>query len=608
MTAQERSSLERDLRELEAHASDPDVQIFSKGVAWALRYEDRLTPKDEALIKKGLDRGLARAAEMAAGRSPWAAKKGRVVRGYRSAIDDSIQPYGVIVPAGYDPARAIRLDVVLHGSQQPRGLSELLFMDRFDGENVPAGPGPDQDFIELHPLARVENGYRWAGETDVFEAIEAACRAYTIDRSRIVLRGMSAGASGTWHVGLTHPDRFAALGPYCGYVDTHRFSETPVKSFIRVGPLPEYQERTLSMLDAVDYAANARMVPVVAAIGDKDVFFECHQIMSRAMEREGLHLLNLISPGTGHVIDPPVFKEQLRRISECVAAVSDRAPRHVHFVTWTLKYSRCHWLEALSLREHYVRAELEGEIGEDGILRMQDPKNIDRFAILPPASAARRIQVGSQEVSLPRAGGERPIILEWSEGKWIQGNASPIGGKRPGLQGPIDDAFTAPFLCVRGTSPAWNADVQACADAALHRFSEEWRFYFRAELPIKDDGQVTKEDLARRHLVLFGDPGSNRWIGQALSGLPLTWTRQHLQIRGKSYSAADHVPVLVCPNPIPGAEGRYLVLNSGHTFHKEELKLNYLTFPRLGDWAVLAIAGPSGETTIEAGLFDERWR
>lgn len=81
-------------------------------------------------------------------------------------------------------------------------------------------PPPEQDFIELHPLGRVENCYRWAGETDVFEAIEAVCRNYRIDRRRIVLRGMSMGASGTWHLGLKHPDEFVALGPYFGYVDT----------------------------------------------------------------------------------------------------------------------------------------------------------------------------------------------------------------------------------------------------------------------------------------------------------------------------------------------------------------------------------------------------
>ena len=56
------------------------------------------------------------------------------------------------------------------------------------------------------------------------------------------------------------------------------------------------------MLDSVDYAANAAVVPVVAAIGEKDPFFEAHVIMSEAMRREGLEMVNLISPGTAHVI------------------------------------------------------------------------------------------------------------------------------------------------------------------------------------------------------------------------------------------------------------------------------------------------------------------
>src|SRR5436189_4961134 len=100
---------------------------------------------------------------------------------------------------------------------------------------------------------------RWAGwrtvtagpaRPEVFEAIEAVCRNYNIDRDRIVLRGMSMGASGTWHLGLKHPDRFVALGPYCGYVDTHRFSITPGMNFVPVGPLPSHQESALHMLDS----------------------------------------------------------------------------------------------------------------------------------------------------------------------------------------------------------------------------------------------------------------------------------------------------------------------------------------------------------------------
>lgn len=176
-------------------------------------------------------------------------------------VDGSVQPFGLLIPQSYSPSKPIRLDVVLHGSSRPSGLSELRFLSRFDSRDAQSKPAPEADDIELHPLGRVENCYRWAGETDVFEAIEAVCRRYAIDRDRIVLRGMSMGASGTWHLGLKHPGEFVALGPYCGYVDTHRFSETPVPGFIRVGQLPPHQERSLAMLDSILYAANVGIVP-----------------------------------------------------------------------------------------------------------------------------------------------------------------------------------------------------------------------------------------------------------------------------------------------------------------------------------------------------------
>lgn len=260
-----------------------DADTFRKGVEWALRYDTKFDPKDVVLLRAALEHGTERSSALARETAPWATTAGRVVRGFVSRIDGSTQPYGVIVPRSYDATRPLRLDVVLHGSTRPVGLSELRFMDRFQARGNETIP--DADWIELHPLGRVENGYRWAGETDVYEAIEAACRQYRIDRDRIVLRGMSMGASGTWHLGLKRPDRFTALGPYCGYVDTHRFSETPLPNFVRVGSLPAVQEQTLHLLDSVDYAANAGIIPAVACMGEKDVFFEAHVIMRRLRPR-----------------------------------------------------------------------------------------------------------------------------------------------------------------------------------------------------------------------------------------------------------------------------------------------------------------------------------
>ena len=167
---------------------------------------------------------------------------------------------------------------------------------------------------------------------------------------------------------------------------------------------------------------------------------------------------------------------------------------------------------------------------------------------------------------------------------------------------------------MRGTGKAWNPAVQAWADANLKRFAYEWHRYFRGDLPVKDDTAVTDEDIERCNLILFGDPGSNALIARVLPKLPVTWTEKELTFGKDKYTAADHAPALIQPNPF--AAGRYVVINSGHTFREKELAaLNYLLFPRLGDWAVLKVGAkapanpsdPLDEEVLRAGFFDERW-
>ena len=613
--------LEARLSQLKSANTDliADTEILHKGAVWALRYDQSLTTKDVELLNKALARGLQRAESIAANKSPWTKKTGSVLRGFVSAVDGSTQPYGVIIPQSYDGTRPMRLDVVLHGSSKPVGMSELRFGARFDQGDENGTPAPDVDYIELQ-LGRVENCYRWAGETDVFEAIQAVCRNYNIDRNRIVLRGMSMGASGTWHLGLKHPDRFVALGPYCGYVDTHRFSETPIPSFIKVGPLPPHQELGLHMLDSVDYAANAGVVPAIAAIGDQDVFFQAHVIMGEAFAKEGLQMVNLISQGTGHVIDPVTHAEQMRRIGEYAVKGLNHAPRQLRLVTWTLKYNRCHWVELLGLKRHYARAEFNATVADDGSIEISKIENITQFAIHLPMlqNDGAKLKIAGVEITLPKS--DTALVFALRDGQW-----QPLGprsdvvlsGKRSGLQGPIDDAFSAPFVCVRGTGKPWNPEIHSWASANLRRFEYEWARYMRGDLPIKNDTEITATDLNEKHLILFGDPGSNSWIAKALPSLPLKWTPQSLSIGNTVHAAVDHAPAFICASPLN--KYRYIVINSGHTFHEKEFAaFNYLLFPRLGDWGIMKIrpgadqwqhsAADFPETVIRAGYFDEAWQ
>lgn len=607
-----------------------DADLFAKAARRAVDLVPELGGKRREQLQSALRRARERVTALEAGRHPWATRPGKSIRGFVSEVDGSTQPYGLIVPAGYDTGKPMRLDVVLHGSIGAGGSAELAFSGQFDGGDG-AGSAPAVDFIELHPLGRVgENAYRFEGETDVDEAIASVCRQFAIDPRRIVLRGHSLGGVSTWRLGLARPDRYAALGPIAGPVDTHLFAAAPRKHFVKLEPLTPWQEKTLHMIDAIDYAANAGMVPVVAAMGDQDAFYPSHLQMERAFAAEGIPFVGLIDRGGGHSLTAPVLAEQMRLIGERVASGLPVRPPKVRFVTWTLKFARCHWIELLGLGAHYQRAEIEAMLAPDGSVNVTKLVNIERFALLPPAlvpvgaaAAAPTVSIEGVAIPLPAAtaaaDGSRPLVFERRDGRWIcagEVNAVKLAGKRPGLQGPIDDAFARPFLCVRGTGTPWNAAVGRWADASLRRFADEWRRHYRGELPVKDDTAVTPGDLARCNLVLFGDPGSNRWIRDTLPHLPIAWQADRLRVGGVDYAAATHAVQMIHPNPLPGADGRYVVLNSGHTYHDKELRLSYMVFPRLGDWAVTKVgeqaadAPPAtvAEEVVTSGFFDESWR
>src|SRR4029077_199981 len=175
-------------------------------------------------------------------------------------------------------------------------------------------------------------------------------------------------------------------------------------------------------------------------------------------------------------------------------------------------------------------------------------QNITRFAIHRPA---KRMRIGGIEIALPPHKLDNALVFTQTSGAWRCDGSSDqitITGKRPGLQGPIDDAFTTPFLCVRGTGKAWNPAVGAWAEANLARFSYEWHRYFRGELPVKDDRDVTPDDLQRCNLILFGDPASNSLIAKAMEKLPITWTEKELRLGGQHYPSTTHAPVLIHPN------------------------------------------------------------
>ena len=98
---------------------------------------------------------------------------------------------------------------------------------------------------------------------------------------------------------------------------------------------------------------------------------------------------------------------------------------------------------------------------------------------------------------------------------------------------------------------------------------------------------------------------------ERLDRLPLKWTADASEIGGRRYDPASHGLSLIYPNPLNPA--RYVVINSGHTFHARDFAAsNAWLFPRLGDVAVQKFSrrddGGYEEQVEWAALFDASWQ
>lgn len=572
-----------------------EVEIYLKAAENIVRFEEWLAAASVKWALTTLDQGLARAKQAEGGKAVWRDAPGKwVVRAYRSKVDESIQPYAVLLPADYgkDPKKKWRLDIVLHG--RDGSLTEAKFIAGHQG-NAPK----DLGYVQLEVYGRGNNAYRWAGETDVWEAwghFEHSSRS--VDRDRVVLRGFSMGGAGTWHIGLHTPSEFCVIGPGAGFTATHGYIANLPKQ------LPDYQEKCLHIYDAVNYTENAFNVPVVAYSGEKDAQKKAADNIENALKgfKEKVNFTHLIAPGLEHQMPKDWQEKAETEYRKYADKGRERSEEHVHFVTYTPRYPGTRSVKIRQLERQYEKAVIDYQSGPAGG-RVQTT-NVAQFhappLVVPPKSTVT-ITIDDQELKLTEA----PFVYLKRDGKWTASKERPTGlAKVIGLHGPIDDAFLGPFFVV---APAERGDYPA---AALKQFAGIWDRYFRSALPmLKAEDYNTKGST---NLVLFGNPDTNPVIAKALPKLPITWTKEELVVNGVKYDPKTHIPVLIYPNPLTNYTS-YVVINSGHTFKEADLKgTNALLYPRLGDWAVIKPTptdkDPAAYEVVAAGLFDENWQ
>src|SRR5215475_8318264 len=120
--------------------------------------------------------------------------------------------YLLFLPKGYD-AKAQKswpLILFLHGSGE-RGTD--VWKVATHGPPKIVTSEPDFPFILVSP--QCPEGRIWSND-ELLPLLEEIIRKHAVDPDRVYLTGLSMGGYGTWNLGLSHPELFAAIVPICG--------------------------------------------------------------------------------------------------------------------------------------------------------------------------------------------------------------------------------------------------------------------------------------------------------------------------------------------------------------------------------------------------------
>jgi pimeloyl-ACP methyl ester carboxylesterase len=528
---------------------------------------------------------------------------------FLSAIDGSVQYYAVRPPQPPGSPERPALFLSLHGA----GVEALNQAASY--ESKPWG-------YVVAPTNRRPYGFSWEdwGRLDALEVLDLVMKKFSIDASRVYLTGHSMGGHGTWFLGATYPDRFAAIGPSAGWITFHsyRFAQAPpetskVKNMLRRAEAPS---------DLFSLVDNYRHFGVYILHGEKDdnVPIEQSFMMIERLKPIDKDFEFHEEPGAGHWWDNSPepgadcvdWRPMFDFFSRHARPGSDRI-RTVEFSTADPGISsRDGWLTIDSQDRQLNLSTVRVHV-DPGLNRVQGiTTNVSRLAIdksilnsLSPAMVeldSQRCEVRPADISTDR------IWFGKEGGTWHQVNPPSAAVKNARRDGTLKECFRNRMALVYGTSgtPEENhwAFVRARYDA------EKLWYQGNASVDVLADTEFVPSKEPDRNVVLYGNSRTHRLWKTLLPGCPVTVDRGRIDLGGTTEKRSDVCCIFIRPRPGSDVASVGVVSGTGIEGFKLSNRVMYLE-PGLGlpDLAAFDadVLTKGDEGVIMAGFFGPDW-
>ena len=466
-------------------------------------------------------------------------RTGHFVRTFVSEIDGSVQYYAVAPRVGGTPAPGgpkPALVVSLHGA----GV---------EGTNQARAYKPKDWAWIVAPTNRRPYGFDWEdwGRLDALEVLADATRLFDTDPARTYLTGHSMGGHGTWQVGATVPDRWAAIAPSAGW-----------RSFSSYGGGPTYSSptavekvlvRASNPGETTGLARNFLHYGIYVLHGEKDTNVPVAQarFMRELLATFHADFAYYERPGADHwwgdeCVDWPPLFDFLQRHTR----PTDADTTHVEFVTANPGASATsHWVTVLA-QEHpfdYSHVAIDRD-PKTGAFK-GTTENVLRLSLAPIAAGAGvPVELDGSRIDAQASADGRLYLARGTSG-WQAGAAPDAALKNPLRSGGFKDAFRHRVVLVYGTlgSPDENARTYQKA-----RFDAE-SFWYRGNgsTEVVPDKAFDAPRNREQNVVLYGNADTNATWATLLGTSPIELRNGRARVGSRTLAGADLAAYFVRP-------------------------------------------------------------
>lgn len=491
--------------------------------------------------------------------------------------------------------------------RQPNQTRKITFVSGIDGSvqyyglnpMQPGGSGTPALFLSLHgagveaigqadayspkswghlvaPTNRRPFGFDWEdwGRWDAMEVLGLAQERLHPDPQRIYLTGHSMGGHGTWHLGATFPDRFAAIGPSAGWISL--FSYAGAVKTANPTPMQEMLLRPMLPSDTLALEKNYAQHGVYILHGDADDNVPVEQAREMKQKLATFHhdFMMHEQPGAGHwwdASDEPgadcvdwgpmfdFFGRHERPLEESVRQVDfvTASPGVSAWSRWAGILGQTHpgQISSVSLRCDPGMRRFSGTTENVSRLdlRLSPIRTQDSLTVILDGQKLENIawpQTEGKAIGKKERGTvtESPMLhLERVEGKWSVTGAPSPAMKSPDRYGPFKQAFRNRMLFVYGTQG--NAKENEWAYARARYDAETFWYRGNGSVEVVADTAFDPKKEPERSVILYGNAETNRAWNALLPNSPVQVRRDGVKVGDHTLTGGDLACLFVQPRP-----------------------------------------------------------